>query len=46
LETFFRRLLERNPDRFRFSNEKLSTLRLAPLPDHPVPEEDPDEQEE
>lgn len=44
LESLFSRLLERvaecNPDRFRFSNGKLMTRRLAPVPDHPVPDED------
>ncbi len=46
LESLFPRLLERvaerNPDRFRFSNGKLSARRLPPLPDHPLSDEDPD----
>lgn len=47
LELFLLRLLERvaerNPDRFRFAGGILTTRRLPPVPDHPVPdEEDPE----
>lgn len=44
LESFLSRLLvrvaERNPDRFRFANGKLTTRRLPPVPDHPIPDDE------